>query len=88
MVLAAPHPDYREMHVFREGAETIRDFNMSFYPAGALFKEVFDAYEFVYVRHGGREHYLTRLTPVKEAIEALGIADGAVVEIYAEVPSV
>jgi hypothetical protein len=84
MVLAAPHPDYREMHVFREGAETIRDFNMSFYPAGALFKEVFAAYEFVYVRHGGREHYLTRLTPVKEAIEALGIEDGVVVEIYAD----
>ena len=84
MVLAAPHPDYREMHVFCEGAETIRDFNMSFYPAGALFKEVFAEYEFVYVRYDGREHYLTRLTPVKEAIEALGIEDGAVVEIYAD----
>ena len=76
MVLAAPHPDYREMHVYREGAEMIRDFNMSFHPAGALFKEVFDAYPCVYVKHvvphGVMKYRLQRQTPVKQALESLG----------------
>ena len=88
MTLAEPHPDYREMHVFQEGREMIRDFNMSFYPAGALFKEVFEAYPCVYVKfevpHGVMEYLLKRETPVKQALEALGVPEGAIVRIYAD----
>ena len=86
MTLAEPHPDYREMHVFQEGREMIRDFNMSFYPAGALFKAVFDAYPCVYfeVRNGVMQYRLQRETRVKDALEALGVPEGAIVKIYAD----
>jgi len=88
MTLAAPHPDYREMHVFPEGAEMIREFQQSYYPAGELFREVFAAYSNVYVQHevqGLYEQYrLYKETPVKQALEALGVADGVLVKIYAD----
>jgi hypothetical protein len=88
MTLAEPHPDYREMHVFPEGEEMIRDFNMSFYPAGALFKELFEKYPCVYVRfdvpHGVMQYRLYKETPVKQALDALGVPDGAIVKIYAD----
>jgi hypothetical protein len=88
MVLAAPHPDYREMHVYAEGKEMVRDFNMSFYPAGALFKEVFETYPTVYVKFevpgGVLQYRLYKETPVKQALEALSVPDGAIVKIYAD----
>jgi hypothetical protein len=84
MSLAAPHPDYREMHVYAEGEEMVRDFNMTFYPAGALFKDLFRKYMRVTVKHGADEYRLYKRTPVKEALEALGVPNGAVVQIYAD----
>ena len=88
MTLAEPHPDYREMHVYAEGEEMLRDFNMSFYPAGALFKDLFVKYPTVYVKFdvpgGVLQYRLYKETPVKQALEALGVPDGAVVKIYAD----
>ncbi len=84
MTLAAPHPDYREMHVFPEGAEMIKDFHQSYYPAGELFRDVFVAYSNVYVQHEVSQYCLYKETPVKQALEALGVADGVLVKIYAD----
>ena len=36
------------------------------------------------VKHGADEYRLYKRTPVKEALEALGVPDGAIVNIYAD----
>ena len=88
MTLAEPHPDYREMHVYAEGEVILKEWNYSHHPAGALFKEIFEKYPCVCVKYevpfGVLQSRLYKETPVKQALDALGVPDGAIVKIYAD----
>ncbi len=72
------------MHVYYEDKVILKDFNMSFYPAGALFKELSEKYPCVTVKHGEMQYRLHKETPVKQALDALDVPDGAIVKIHVD----
>ena len=80
--------DYRMVHIFRDGKEKIVDGFFVRYTAGELFPELFNEYTYVYLMH--KPHYgelvyrLQRETRLKDAMDALGMHNDNVVEVYAD----
>ena len=79
--------NYKMVHIFRDGKETIKDRFFVLYTAGELFPELFNEYTYVYLEHvvwyGVLAHRLERETRLRDAMDALG-AHGDVVTIYAD----